>query len=110
MNARRTAVRLSALTVACVALWVITGALDFWPVLDASKEAKRHAAAHGLRMEGFLGYPVQESDGTGSCEVAIAFDDLASTRSAKLKLRRSWRFGGWRVTEMTIEGDRAERK
>lgn len=108
MKARGKVVRFFALAaILCAVAWVLSGELDYWPVHAAYEEAKRHAAAHGLHMEGFLGDIVQESDGIGSCEVAIAFDDVASTQSAKLKRHRSWRLGGWYVTEMAIEDKQA---
>jgi hypothetical protein len=99
-------VRFFALAVVlCGIAWVVSGELDLWPVVDASREAERHAATHGLRMEGHVGYLVQEPDHIGSCEVRIEFADMGSTRLVKLNLRRSWRWAGWNVTNMTVEDD-----
>lgn len=103
-------VRFFALAVVlCAVAWVVSGELDFWPIPDASREAQRYTAAHGLRLEGFHGDMVQEPDRVGRCEVRIEFVDTGSTRLVKLNLRRSWRWADWTVTEMAVEGKQAKR-
>jgi hypothetical protein len=111
MTRHRKVVRLFTLVLAAFVLlvcccWWDSRWFDYWPVDDASHEARRQAEASGYRMEGYLGDFIREPDGVGGCEVRIRFRDVSDDppkREVVFRLRRSWRLSSWKVTEMTAE-------
>ena len=86
--------------------WWHSRLLDYWPVQDASAEARSHAANRGYRMEGFFGDFTREPDAVGGCAVRIEFHDFSHDpprRKVTVYLRRAWRLSGWEVTETSVE-------
>lgn len=79
--------------------------IDHTPAGDATEAAQEHAREQGYPVfDGYFAYFVTQPDTLGGCEVECRFgmDPTASGDDELVaRVRRSWVYGSWRVTEMT---------